>query len=787
MVFNLPLVPAAAGGYVVDNSVYGDGSTGYFSRTPAGAGNLNTSTTVMWVKATPVVNEYIFSAGPDANNREIAYFDGNYNVVWLLIVGGVTKWQLTSTPVFRDPAAWEQLQFVRDTTNATAADRVIIYQNGTRLAGTLSTTPALNQNALWGDAVAHYIGRYNAAASNYFAAYYSEYYSIDGQALTPSSFGETDAITGSWKPKAYAGTYGTNGFHLDFTNGADLGNDVSGNNNDFTKTGTVTQTTDSPTDDAVNNIGNFCTINPLDLQTGMTITLSEGNLRATSSNAGDGSILGTIEFPATGDFYWEVLYNTLGSGSAPMIGVGNKSHSYASYLGSDTNSTGFDSLGRVYYNASPTAYTAPAATETWGFRFKPGAKEFYVGKVSAGTITWLNSGNPVATIGASGPFYSWFQVGNSSNVTVNFGQKAFAISSIPSGAKRLCTANLPAPTIKDSGAHFNVVTYTGTGAALSVTGVGFQPDVVWIKSRSAATDHAVYDAVRGAQKRLETNNTDAEVTTDGGVTSFDADGFTLGTLAQVNTNGATYVAWCWKMNGAGSANTDGTISSTVSANVSAGTSVVAYTGSGANATVGHGLGAVPKLIIVKARSGVQTWVAYHANLTSAAYYIAFNGTAAEVSDATQWNSTAPTSSVFSLGTGGAMNTNGQTAVAYCFAEVPGFSKFGKYVGNGAADGPFVWCGFRPKFVLVKCVDTAATAWMLWDAARNTYNDVDLVLFPQASDADTTDADMVDFLSNGFKLRDAGGDNRNGSGKTYIFAAFAEYPFGGANTTQGKAR
>jgi hypothetical protein len=320
--------------------------------------------------------------------------------------------------------------------------------------------------------------------------------------------------------------------------------------------------------------------------------------------------------------------------------------------------------------------------------------------------------------------------------------------------------------------------YTGTGASLAITNAGaFKPDLVWVKGRSGATDHALYDSVRGTTKQLESNTTDAETTEATGLTAFGTGGFTIGALAQMNTSAATYVGWQWQAGqGTTSSNTNGSITSTVSVNATAGFSVVTYTGTGANATVGHGLGVAPKMIIVKSRSAVANWPVYHASLPSAAYYLRLDLTNAQANTANLWNSTAPTSSVFSLGNDSTPNTNGATHVAYCWAEIAGFSKFGSYTGNGSADGPFIYLGFRPKFVLVKNSQTGGS-WVIHDTSRNTYNVADSTLYPNYSNAEASADAPFDILSNGFKFRGTGVNN---SGETHIYMAFAENPFKNSN-------
>jgi hypothetical protein len=290
----------------------------------------------------------------------------------------------------------------------------------------------------------------------------------------------------------------------------------------------------------------------------------------------------------------------------------------------------------------------------------------------------------------------------------------------------------------------------------------------------------LYDAVSGVQKQLESNTTTAETTETTGLTALNSDGFTVGALAQVNTNTDTYVAWAWDANGAGSSNTSGTITSTVSANTSAGFSVVTYTGTGANATVGHGLGVAPRMVIVKCRNTAgENWQVYHSGLTSAAYRLRLNTSDAQDSVPTMWNSTAPTSTVFSVGTSSGTNANTQTYVAYCFAEVAGYSALASYTGNGSTDGPFIYTGFRPKFVIIKRTD-GVSDWSMFDSSRKIANDsIRTALFANVSDAEVNDSVPIDFLSNGFKPRNSG-TATNASGGTYLYMAFAENPFKYAN-------
>ena len=330
-------------------------------------------------------------------------------------------------------------------------------------------------------------------------------------------------------------------------------------------------------------------------------------------------------------------------------------------------------------------------------------------------------------------------------------------------------------TINKSTEHFNTKLYTGNGSTQSITGVGFQPDFTWLKSRNNTYDNFLYDAVRGQGKYLQSNRTSAEADTDQ-MTSFDSDGYTVGVTGGVATNGSgsTMASWNWKANGAGSANTAGSINSTVSASATSGFSIVSYTGTGSLATVGHGGGVAPAMIIIKNRSTTNGWEVYHQSLGNTKY-MQLHTTSAEGTSATRWNNTSPTSTVFTVNTEGGVNSSGGNLIAYCFSEVKGYSKFSSYTGNGNADGTFVYLGFKPAFVMLKNTTTAAS-WLMYDNKRLGYNVDNNELVANTSAAEET-YDQIDILSNGFKMR-ANGTSTNKSGDTFIYMAFAEAPLVG---------
>ena len=324
-------------------------------------------------------------------------------------------------------------------------------------------------------------------------------------------------------------------------------------------------------------------------------------------------------------------------------------------------------------------------------------------------------------------------------------------------------------TINKSADYFNTKLYTGNGSTQSITGVGFQPDWLWIKERGDASSHAVMDSVRGANKKIMTNATDVESTETQYITSFDSDGFSIGQNNGINQSGIDTVAWNWKANGSGSTNYDGSITSTVSANTTAGFSIVTYTGTGANATVGHGLGVAPAFYIIKSRNNAYDWRCYHKSLGNGKY-IDLTSTAAAATNSNAWNNTSPTSTVFSLSTGSTPNASGGTFVAYCFAEKTGYSKFGSYKGNGNANGSFIYTGFKPAFIILK-VSSDINDWTMFDTKRPGYNVTNQALLPNLNNAESTDHN-IDILSNGFKIRDNDG-TVNANDHTHIYMAFGQ--------------
>lgn len=797
---------------------FNSADSAYLNRTPASAGNRQKFTFSAWLKYTNTAGYfYPITAGPDNNTTSvIAISDngGSLNDNCLSFYdyqSGAFTTRLVSTQVFRDVGAWYHVVLSVDTTQATATNRVKLYLNGFQItAFSASTYPAQNTNLVMNNTVAHIIGSYSNTRYRYTDGYLADVNLVDGQALDPTSFGQTDATTGAWIPQNYTGSYGTNGFRLTFQNNTGttattLGKDWSGQGNNWTPNnfnvtaGTLNDSlVDSPWNFGVDNglggevRGNYCTWNPLIACPQNNCTIADGNLSLSAANINSyQGALSTYAFNK-GKWYVEVLIGT-DTGSSFSLGIINSESlsgvNAATYGYGQVSDAWLRSHGGIIYSNAST-YASGLPTLTMGDTMIM-AVDFDNGKLWFGKNGVWDSGSPAAgtspsvtfTVGSKF-FYICWQDYYAGNGYANFGQRPWSFTP-PTGFKAVVSTNIATPAVGATSTtlankNFDATLYTGTGASLSVTNAGtFQPDLVWLKSRSNALDNKLTDVLRGATKGLISNTTGAETTDTNGLTAFNSGGFTVGSDATYNTNATTYVGWQWKAGGTGVSNTAGSITSTVSANTSAGFSVVTYTGTGVNATIGHGLGAVPKMIISKSRNNLNGdagfWPVYHVSLSSAADFLKLNTTDSALTGTTVWNSTAPTSTVYSVGTASGTNAGSSaTYVAYVFAEVAGFSKFGKYTGNGSTNGPFIYTGFRPRWILLKSITSGADGWFIFDTARDTYNVATNYLLPASSAAEASTT-AIDILSNGFKVRSAASGFNTSSG-TYIYAAFAETPF-----------
>ena len=546
--------------------------------------------------------------------------------------------------------------------------------------------------------------------------------------------------------------YGTNGFRLKFQDSSALGDDTSGNTNDFTATNLAStdQTTDSPTQ-------NHATLQ------GTGGTLSEGNLTLVTGNSEFAHHNATLK-PKSGKYYAEFTCNAMGRSE-----VGVASTTKLPYSANNVRLPATDDgslAGYMWYGYNGQIYTDSGSSNAGTYATYTTNDIISIAlDLDNHTVQFFKNNSSVGTFGLPNSNYTFVMgdgaTGYSGGWTANFGQKSFTYTP-PTGFVALQQDNLPE-------------------TAKGISGL------VWTKNRDASDSHQMYDSSRGKQKLIVPDTNAIQSTVTDGLQKFLAGGQQIEDSDAINTSGESFVSWNWVANGGTTAtNNDGSISSVVQANQDAGFSIVQFTGIGSNATVGHGLSSAPEWILVKSLDDVIQWTVQHKVLTATSY-LHLNLTNASASTTSVWNDTNPTSTVFSVGTANALNKSGSKFIAYCWHSVDGFSKFGKYTGNGNADGPFVYTGFKPAWVMIKNI-SGTYHWNLFDSARDTFNPVDRALAPSSTAVETnfSTSEIFDFLSNGFKLRcTLGGENL--SGNTYIYMAFAEHPFVGDGTSPVTAR
>lgn len=773
-------------GKQVSNSLRFKRNTTYLSKTFGSAGNRKTWTYSVWLKKsvnTAASQQNIFSAYA-GSLTDTTYFHAYFNTDDTLYVDLYTTRLRLSVAKFKDTSRWYHFVFAMDTSQATAANRFRVYVDGQEITSwTTNNAPTLNADYAINSNIAHGIGYdpYQGTTNYMFEGYMTEINFIGGLQLDPTYFGEYNS-DGIWVPKGYSGSYGTNGFYLNFADNGSLtalGGDFSGNGNNWTTNGfsltagvTYDSMTDSPTDylsgsmTTANNAGNYCTFSRV--HTNSRVTVSAGNLNITKDSFVDwNTALGT-QWLSAGKWYWEFTLGTtvnvyfIPGFVRPTFDWTNISQ----YPGKGSSDYGIDgNTGKKRTNDAVTTYGSAYATGSVVML----AIDFDLGKIWFGKDgQWANGTGSfnqpwatanVAFTGVTGTLIPAVGMYTSENGVANFGQRPFAYTP-PTGFNAVNTYNYPRP------------------AASSMWFYGDTPDLMWIKNRSTTGLHTITDTVRGAGLNLVTSSTAADASYPA-VTEINKFGMTVINDATSIVNGSTnsHVYWGWKAGGATVTNTSGTITSQVSVNKQSGFSIVSYTGNGTGgATVGHGLGVAPKFLILKSRSYASgNWVAWHKSQPDASYALWFNTTNGNVSYPSAWNSVAPTSTTFSLGTATETNGSGYTFIAYLWSEIAGYSSFGSYTGNGSADGPFVHTGFRPKWIMFRRLDSTAD-WFVYDYQRNVYNPVTLNLNPNTTAAETnTGAGGVDLLSNGFKLRDTS-LFWNASSGSYAYAAFAEIPF-----------
>jgi len=809
-IFQGNAISSASGDFDIPYSCrFNDDDNAYLNRTPGSSGNRKTWTVSFWMKRgnqqanVPNYDYVMFGIGTDDGRICFSNDDG----------GDCLRFTQNTNPSFevitkrklRDHSAWYHIVIAVDTTQPTPADRIRVHVNGdsqeTNFVSGKETYPSQHDDLTWNHTVEHGVGRTSQYSNRLYDGYLAEIHWVDGTALYPDSFGERGDY-GEWKPKRVSGlTYGTTGFYLDFSNGAALGDDAAGSN-DFTVNNITAsdQMTDTPTN-------NFCTMNLLDNKW-QGSTFSEGNLKVLTGGSGVEPTVTSTFGVNSGKWYFEVLHQAeTGSGSNGLIGItGQLSAAANDELGQFADSYGFyqnAGSGNLHENNGYTSYGTLIGYTTGDIisvAFDLDNNKCYW----AINGTWVNSGDPTNPGGGtghpiiaptSGHYYPAVgDYGATTATTVsNFGQDGtFAgektaqdnaddngygnfYYDVPAGFLALCTKNLPDPTVTPS-EHFNTILYNGAGAK---TGVGFQPDLVWVKSRGSTYSHKLTDAVRGVTKAILKPNSAVEATDSTGLTAFGADGFTVGAdTTYSDTTGDGMVAWNWKANGSGSSNGTGSVTSTVSANTSAGFSIVSWVGTGATATIGHGLSQTPNFITVKNREGTHNQIAgtIQSNIVDFTDGIFPDWIDAMNDNADYFSDTPPTSSVFTVGSSVNLNQSTDNMIAYCWHSVEGYSKIGYYIGNGNADGPFIYTGFTPAWFFIKQI-TVAGQWRVYDNKRGNVagaNPNDRCLYFDSTAAEFSDHNY-DLLSNGIKVRHTGGQG-NTSGRSYLYMAFAEDPF-----------
>jgi len=744
--------------YTIDNSLLMQDS--HFHWTPAGAGNRQIWTLSFWHKRCLLGDAFqtLFSLGTGANDIHIGFSAGDVLAIYE-DVGGI-QWQRNLSMLFRDPSVFFHLVIAMDTTQATAADRLKIYIDGEEITDfSASIDPSLNYNTQMNTTIKHWaFSDYNTTPSCELICG-GDWAFIDGTQYAASDFGEVHPDNNAvWIPKDISGlTFGTNGRHLEFKDGTStttLGYDSAGSNNVTLVSGATTdQLTDTPTN-------NHCVLSPISKS---GATLSEGNTRTTwATHASTRPRTEPTMFPTSGKWYCEVNVGTFTYIYAGIMAAGVP---LSTYFGSSDNDVAY------MYEATAAKLISNNVQTSWGTTIVNNDIIGMAWDVDTGKVwfsrnnTWQVSGDPAAGTNPAHTFSAAIRAKGLGPAAVNYASfcdivvesSKFSYTP-PTGFLALSSNNLPTPAILDPKDYFDPTLYTGNGATRTIATQN-KCDLVVVKNRSQADEWKVVDAVRGATKEINWDSLNLESTDANGVTAFGASsGFDLGTGAGgYNDNTENFVAYPWKESAI------------------AGFDIVSYTGNGVNRTIAHNLGSTPEFMLIKRLTGtIYNWAVYHKALT-ATKLLSLDDSGAAQTNTFFWNDTEPTASVFTVGTSGYTNNDTYNYIAYLFASIEGYSKVFSYTGNGSADGPFVWCGFKPKLVIIKS-STQATSWFLWDDIRETYNAHQNVLYPDLTTADSpASAVWLDMVGNGIKVRTAT-TGVNTDAAVMVGIAFAEYPF-----------
>ena len=778
-------VPFTDNGTIAKSCMFNDGDSPYLTRTQdSGTGDQKRKATFSWwfKRGSSFGTEMIHVAAAPSS-RLLARFDTSNRLVFRL-TNGTTEYQKVTNMTFEDSSKWYHCHWQIDASQSTATDRSKVWIDGDQITSWSSdSNPGQNTDVVGlSDGTTQRIGCGAHFVGQIFDGYLAEFNYCDGVITTVDNFGITDTATGRWIPKELSGiTYGSNGFRLQFGTDSALGDDTSGNTNDFSSSGLTTsdQRTDTPT----NNLPIMRPYNPSYSQ-----TLSEGNLQTATTAINRGyPMCSTLRPKGSGKYYAEVRFSSTGGGNTVNFGCYAQEdlHNYSS----GNAYTGGSNLGSGYWyvhggHSSQGFYHNGTKTSSDSSSFSSGDVLGLALDLDNGTLSFYNDDGNLfgsttfdssksacfaAMTNASGINFIWnFGDNGTFNGNETAGGNADEdgignfFHSVPTGFKALTKESMPE---------------TDKGVTA----------LTWVKNRDTTNNNMMVDSSRGQSKHLYVDRNDAEQDYDKrGMSKFLKGGYSCGEYNFINAAGNGIVSWNWVGNGGTtSANNNGSIASVVQANTTAGFSIVQFTGTGANATVGHGLSSAPEWIVCRNLEDTASWAVYHKDMSSAAYTLFLDTNAAQTSTSTMWNSTAPTSSVINVGANYASNGSSQKMVHYCWHSVDGFSKFGKYSGNNSTDGPFVYTGFTPSFIIVKKRNATAD-WTMQDTTRYFNNPNDRVLQPNLTDAEVTGYLAIDFLSNGFKFRST--DNQhNASGGTYVYMAFAEHPFVGDGTSPVTAR
>ena len=823
MAITSPLFFGASGfyPYEINSSMrFSKDHSASINRTMTSTGNRKVYTFSCWVKRNQLGDHSLLSVGSTTDDRtEIIISDDA--LMYQNAEGGDRRIQKTNT-VMRDCASWYHICVGIDlSSGGNSQAKVKLFVNG----GAQETDLAINNtmvdtHSLISTQNSHTIGVSSYATSSYADLYLAEVHFVGGSQLDPTSFTETK--NGILIPKFYTGSHGTNGFYLKFNqigsgtaSSSTMGADSSGNDNHFSQSNV--NPIDSNLPDSPTN--KFCVLNQLRDYGGGTVQI--GGLKFVSGTSEFGPATGTFAV-SSGKWYAELDQNSATS-TFVFGAVRTETKLSTGFDLGNAGSFGYRQNGQKNVEGTVSSYGASwSQNDIIGMALNMDDNEvtFYKNNSSQGTFSITAGEYSIAvgdgTSGALGAVNLNFGADSSfnnrrtkANNADGNGQGDFFYSP-PSGFIALCAANLPEPSIsplngEEPTDYFNTLLVVGTGSTASFTGVGFQPDWSWVKRRDNATNghHIWYDAIRGGTNALRSSTTGAEAQFGDTVLTFESDGFQLEGTDGPNASSQSNVAWNWKAGGVPSADNSagagatptansvkidgsnlgsalaGTIAATrLTANTEAGFSIVSYTGSGSNATVAHGLGVAPKWVIVKKRNDGGDWDIWHQGMGDGTKYMVFSDQAL-LTATNIWNSTIPTSSVFSVGTHNTTNGSSDTFIAYCFAEIEGYSRFGKYTGTGEADGPFVYTGFRPAWLMYKNISSSSTDWIVKDSVRQTENMMELGVRANKFDAEESSLNNIDFLSNGIKFLSTG-SFANDNNDEFIYMAFAEAPFKYAN-------